>query len=123
MPQTSVSKTSEPHHPTVTLAAWQVAEIKFPDDGETLGGGGLGTVSAVTVSFPAAVKVPHDSDEARADMADEVAALKAIGQHDNIVELYAWGYAPEKECDVLLMERAQGCLHSLIRWADPPAAI
>jgi hypothetical protein len=79
--------------------------------------------SAVTVSFPAAAKVPHNNDEARADMADEVAALTAIGQHDNIVELYAWGYAPEKECDVLLMERAQGCLHSLIRWAEPPAAI
>ena len=103
---------------TVTLLAFQGTLVSFPEDGAQLGSGGMGTVSAVTVSFAAAAKVPHD-DKAREDLCNEAAAYTAIGPCDNIARPIAWVYAPELDKDVLLVELAAGSLHGLIRWAFP----
>ncbi len=76
-------------------------------------------MSAVTVGFAAAAKVPHD-DKAWEDLCNEADAYTAIGPCDNIAQPIAWAYVPDLDMDVLLMELAAGSLHDLLMCAPFP---
>ncbi|KAK9908025.1 hypothetical protein WJX75_001753 [Coccomyxa subellipsoidea] len=84
-----------------------------------LGVGGRGTVCEVIVEFSAAAKIPKQSGIAQAELANEAAALTAIGPHPNIIEAHGWAYAPQWQTDVLLLELAHDSLFNQI-WGTPP---
>jgi hypothetical protein len=97
----------------LSVTAWQGTTVELSGSGQ-LGVGGRGTVCEVIVEFSAAARIPKQSGIAQAELANEAAALTAIGPHPNIIEAHGWAYAPQWQTDVLLLELAHDSLFNQI---------